>query len=206
MKQAVLKLIGSGVLFGLVALGGSANPVSVTLNGSGNIVLSSSGSGNLTVCLGSGSTCANSVNVGIVGTGNFAGVTSLMITGGPISLTEQGSLCVFANAALTGVTFAGGSLSGTINSLTISQTSAQLSSGLATISGTGTITSILGVMQNVDFNFSQNLNVGVNVDICAIPSGGVTGTVAPTPEPLTLVLMGTGLLFIGGTVRRRLAS
>lgn len=207
MKRIVLKLLGVAAISGIVVLSAVASPVNLTLSGSGTIGLSSSGSGSLTVCLGGGSPCADSLSVMGSGAGDFTGITSFMISaGGPISLTQSGSNCVFANASLSGVTFAGGDLTGSINSMTVSQASSQVSSGLASISGSGTILTIAGVSANVPFNFSGTINVGAGVNICALPGGGVTGGISATPEPASLALAMTGLLLFGGTVRRWFAS
>lgn len=206
MIKIAVKLLGLAACGGLLALSASANSVNLTLNGSGTIGFSSSGSGNLTVCLGGGSPCTGSLSATGVGNGDFAGVTNFMISSSvPISLTET-SNCVFANASLSGITFAGGSLSGTIDSMTISQASSQVSSGLASLSGTGTITTIGVLTVNVPFSFSGTLNVGAGVDLCALPGGGSTGGVSPTPEPGTLPLAMTGLLLFGGAVRRWFVS
>jgi hypothetical protein len=202
MRIILSKFLGAAAILCLAAFSASANPISLTLNGSGTIGLSSTGSGNLTVCLGGGSPCANTLSATGIGTGDFSGVTGFTISAGaPISLTEV-SNCVFANASLTGVTFLGGTLSGTLTSMTVSQTSGQVSSGLARISGTGAITSLAGLTVNVPFNFSGTLHVGAGVDICALPGGGTTGGIGATPEPGTLALAGTGLLLLGGAVRR----
>lgn len=205
MKDMLLKMLGVTALLGLSVCPASASSVSLTLNGSGMIGVSSSGSGNLTLCLGGGSPCTDSVVATGTGTGDFSGITGFTISASaPISLTEVSS-CVFANASLTGVTFVGGDLSGTFSSLTVSQTAAQVSSGVASISGTGVITSLAGLTVNAPFDFTGALNVGAGVNICALPGGGVTGSIAPTPEPGTLALAVSGLLLFGGAVRRRFA-
>ena len=51
---------------------------------------------------------------------------------------------------------------------------------------------------------SGNIN-GCNVDgNCSFPSGDVTVGIPPVPEPGTLGLLGTGLIGLGGLVRRKL--
>lgn len=205
MRKFVFKLLGVVAIASLVALSASAD--SVSLSGSGTIGITSSGSGNVTVCLGGGSPCTNTLSLTGSGTGAFTGTTSFMLSAGaPISLTQVGSTCVFANTSLSGVTFAGGDVSGMLSSLTVSQASSQVSSGLASISGSGTITSVGGVSANVPFDFSGTINVGAGVNICALPGGGVSGSIAPTPESGTLPLAAIGLLLFGGAVRRWFAS
>jgi hypothetical protein len=206
MRNVLSKFLGGAAVLCLAALSASASPINLTFNGSGTIGLSNSSSTNLTLCLGGGSPCTNSVSATGVGTGSFSGTTGFTIAASaPISLTEI-SNCVYANASLTGVTFVGGTLAGTLNSMTVSQTSSQVSSGLADISGMGTLTSVGGLSANAPFNFSGVLNVGVGVDICNLPGGQGTGGFTPTPEPGTLTLAASGLLFLGGAVRRWLVS
>lgn len=203
MKNVMSKFLGVAAVFCLAALSASASPINLTFKSSGTIGLSSSGSSNLTLCLGGGSPCANSLSATGVGTGDFSGTTGFSISASaPVSLTEV-SNCVFANASLTGVTFLGGTLGGTLNSMTVSQTSSQVSSGVADLSGAGTITSLAGLTVSVPFNFSGVLHVGVGVDICNLPGGTTPGSL--TPEPGTLAMAATGLLLLGGAVRRRLA-
>ncbi len=205
MKTMLVRMLGVVVLASLSVIPARANSVSLSLNGSGTVGIISSGSGNLTLCLGGGSPCSNALAASGIGNGDFTGITSFTISSSaPISLTEV-SNCVFANASLTGVTFLGGDISGTISSLTVSQTAGQVSSGVASVSGIGTITSVAGLTVNVPFDLAGALNVGVGVDICALPGGGGSGSFAPTPEPGTLALAVSGLLLFGGTVRRRFA-
>lgn len=176
MKHAVLKLIGSAVLFGLTALGASANPATVTLN--------LSGMGTIT------GTLAGVVNVPLSGT--------VTLTGG-----MSGTECVFVNASVSGVVFTSGDISGSITSLTLAQTAAQVTTGVATLSGSGTLSDTALALVNVPFNISGTLHLGAGVDICNISS--ITTPVSPTPEPASLVLAGTGMLLLGFALRRRLA-
>jgi hypothetical protein len=204
MRNVLLKLLGIGTILGFVTLPASANSVNLTLNGSGTIGIASTGSGNLRLCLGSGS--CNALAFTAVGTGDFTGITSFRISAsGPISLWPVGPDSVFANASLSGITFSGGDIDGTFSSMIVSQTSSQVSSGMAKISGTGAITSVAGLRVNVPFNFSGTINVGADVSIGALPGGGTTGEVIPTPEPGILALATTGLLLFGGVFWRRFA-
>lgn len=205
MKTMLARMLGVAVLASLSVIPAWANPVTLSLNGSGTVGITSSGSGNLTLCLGGGSPCSNSLSASGVGNGDFTGITSFTISSSvPISLTEV-SECVFTNASLSGVTFLGGDISGTISSLTVSQAAGQVSSGVASVSGTGTITSFLGLTVNIPFNLAGALDVGAGVNICALPGGGGSGSFGPTPEPGTLGLAVSGLLLFGGAVRRRFA-
>lgn len=177
MRQMILKLLSMAAVFGLVAFGASANPAPITIN--------LSGIGTVT------GTAAGAVNVTLGGTNS-------------ITLDFQSDNPCSFSADVTGVTFTSADVSGSISSFTVTQTAAQVVAGVASISGSGMATTVLGVTVNVPITLSGTINVGAGVDICNLTSP-ITGTVSPTPEPASLFLLGSGLLAMGMAIRRRLA-
>jgi hypothetical protein len=207
MKKLFLMVI---LLASLLVLPFAAHATSITFGASGNaITFTGNGAGSLTVStLGlslSGNAFFDSDPLGTFS----LGATSF--TAGPVS---AGNFNAGPNSEF--FTFAGGdgdSLTGTIHWSFIQDNTTQPKLFgvlvIGTRSGDAAFTSnFSGSLANIDF-ITNPLSGGVHLDTLAFTTNSATATVsagevAPVPEPGTLALFGSGLLGLGGLIRRKL--
>jgi len=179
MRKILLKVIGAATIAGITALATFATPTQINLTSSGQFAISGSGGGAVT--LGSGAPFSVSGNATGMENGSAVSSFTLSSLSGPISFSGSGN--TFTSTAV-GVTLMTNVATSTVTSLKLTEGS----NGEVTLSG--------GLVGGGSFSGEFNLGAGVNLNSSFTTSAAVT----PTPEPGTLLLLGTGLLALCGLV------
>jgi hypothetical protein len=197
--------------------------ISLSGTSSGNVIFTGTGSGNLSLSLGAcagGSNCidGSASGNGAFGSGGFplngffiiSGASSLTLTNtSPTSWNITGGTFnfIFSSAADGGGT---NFLSGTLSLVNLGQSggsgtfNTQFVANLTGLSGTlaGLFTSAGGIA-NISLNLSTSSNLS-SLGLGSTETGTLDhGAITTTPEPGTMVLLGSGLLALGGFLRRQ---
>jgi len=208
------------VLLALVVLsvGGQATAqTQITIGNSTSGTITFSGAGTTTVSFVGNCGYANCVS-GYAYLGASAGTYNMWITGNNPTLTATGNPSLFAvnmNGGTLHFSFSLGSSSfaGTITLTTLKDGSLapQFLGSLNVTTATGVFAGVYSPGQTVPFDLTISLPNGsafvdqVNSGLASSTSGSISsGEIIPAPEPGTIALLGTGLLAIGGFLKRRL--
>jgi hypothetical protein len=166
--------------------------VTLTLNGSGGIDVNIQLlPGNRIVHTGFAASVAfNSTLGGQIGVTGLPGTYSLLNSGNPSSIGMDG----FGTFQYGVVFNASGGGAGTDSSLTF------------TVTRAGGFSSVFDLVQNSTNppgSFQTAFAIDIICDSCQ-GATGIVGTTTGTPEPTSMMLLGTGLLGIGAAIRKRL--
>lgn len=161
------------------------------------------GGGGFALDLANTSNLAISAASAVNGLGNNMSANSLVLTIGSHNYDGFGTLNVnigttsTSNSASNSLVTLNFTLSRTVGTLAISDFLAQTSSncGPGTTAIVNTPCEFVMHVNEFDLNSGANLRTGY---------GGTTGQVVATPEPGGLALLGSGLLGMGGFIRRKL--
>jgi hypothetical protein len=212
VRKALLALSVLALLMTVVSTATAQNQITLGGTAANSLTFTGEGSGNWTLTFAGGTLTGTAFGTGTLNSGpdpytiSQSGVT---ITGTYLgsdtwSIAQSGSLAFCyggcgASALLTGnlqlINLAQTDSTGTFNdSLSANLTS--LGGSLASLLGSGGVLSI-----TIDFSTPTNLasltpgaTLGANVS---------SGELFPSPEPASMVLVGSGLMLLGGFVQRR---
>lgn len=202
MRQSVTGVLVLGLML-LIGFVPAQAQTSITLTDSGSAMLSFSGTGTggLTADLGTCGLFSCWLSGSALGTISSAPVTGYKLSvAGPTTLLGDGNGMFTASPtalaeSLLSLTGSGGTIlfAGDLNSLSVDQSSSS-AEGFAQISG-----GVTGAGGNI----SLTGTVGANLDGAAEYGGSSSAPIVP--EPASMVLFGSGLLLLGGVLRRRSA-
>lgn len=177
----------------------------------GQVTFVSNGNGTAAVTLGtcSGGSCTLSGS-------NTGGGTFSLVTGGAIQtgiIGSGGGLSVkMAGSPTSAFTYvgSGGTLTGTITWANLTLDGKSVLSGVLTVSS-NTTTITLGPESLIDIStngYAHDISTYIYGGLSGATEGATvsTGQITPTPEPSSIFFFGTGLLALGGILRRRLLA
>ena len=178
--------------------------IGLTSSASNALSFTSTGSGGLTTSLGScSSACSLSGDASGMAAGQAASSFNITTTG-PISLSGNGSGTFSAGA--TALAAAGSVLklanssgtifTGTLTSLSFTQEANGQVGLQATANG--------GLAGNVSITGTVQLASGATLSAAAGGGAGTTVSGSIVPEPASLLLFGSGLIGLGGVMRKRI--
>jgi hypothetical protein len=212
VRKALLALSVLALLTTVVSTATAQNQITLGGTAANSLTFTGEGSGNWTLSFAGGSLSGMAFGTGTLASGpdpytisqSGATVTGTYLGSDSWSIAQSGPLAFCyggcgASALLTGnlqlVSLAQTKSTGTFNeSLSANLTS--LGGSLASLFGTAGVLSI-----TIDF--------ATPTDLATLPPGGTlganvsSGELFPSPEPASMVLVGSGLILLGGLVRRR---
>ena len=212
MRKALLALSVLAVLMTVVSTATAQNQITLGGTVANSLTFTGEGSGNWTLTFAGGSLSGTAFGTGTLNSGpdtytiSQSGVT---ITGTYLgsdtwSIAQSGSL-----AFCYGGCGAAGLLTGNLQLISLAQTSStgtfneSLAANLTGLGGS--LASLLGggAVLSITIDFSTP------TDLSSLPPGATlgarisSGELYSTPEPASMVLVGSGLILLGGFVRRR---
>src|SRR6185312_15304361 len=206
MTLGVVRTIMVGLVVGVGALAASGQTtIQLTSSGADVITFAGNGSGAVTATLGDCSSSQCTMTGGGEGNAGGGAITGYTLNiGQNVALTDKGGGSYSVNSSgLTGSTFSltnssnQSVFSGSLAGLTFTDSSNGQVDLVATVDGTGsssgTDLTVKGVVQLDGANIAS-------VESAHYPTAVSGGIV---PEPTTLLLFGTGLIGLGGLLRRR---